>query len=336
MRKVIRIVLWVLIGLLIVGFALSLKARPDSITYGMSFNTLYARELGLDWRVTYDAILDELGVRHLRLAAHWPMIEPARDTYNFAELDYQLARAETVGAEVVLAVGRRLPRWPECHVPSWAEGLTWEEQKEEILEQITAVVERYKDREVITHWQVENEPYLEVFAAEHCGDLDESFLQEEIALVESLDDTRPILLTDSGNLGTWVGAYRNGDAFGTSVYVHFWNPELGQFKTVLPPWFYRVKENLLHLLYGEKETMLIELSAEPWLLEPIVDVDVETQYSRMDLEKFNNILEYAEATRFQKQYLWGAEWWYWLRQRGHTEMWDRGTELFNSNQDAHY
>jgi hypothetical protein len=112
------------------------------------------------------------------------------------------------------------------------------------------------------------------------------------------------------------------------VYVYFWNPELGQFKTVLPPWFYRAKERLMALIYGKKETFLIELSLEPWLLEPVANVPVETQYSRMDIEKFNEIIEYARETRYEKQYLWGGEWWYWLKERGHPEMWERSRELF--------
>lgn len=326
--KLLRTILVIVLIIVLLVFVFAYKPKPETIRYGMSFNTLYARELGLDWRVTYDAILNDLGVRHLRLAAHWPMIEPVRDEYQYSELDYQIARAEEVGAEVVFAVGRRLPRWPECHIPAWAEGLTWEEQKGEILEQIERTVLRYKDSQAITYWQVENEPYLEVFARAHCGEFDESFLEEEIALVKSLDDSRPILVTDSGNLGTWYGAYKNGDAFGTSVYVHFWNPELGQFRTVLPPWFYRLKENIMAIRYGNKETMLIELSAEPWLLEPIVNVPVDVQYSRMDIEKFNDILKYAEDTRYEKQYLWGAEWWYWLKDRGHPEMWERGKIVF--------
>jgi len=309
---------------------LSAKDAPERITYGMSFNTLYANELGLDWKLVYEAIIGELGVRHLRLAAHWPMVEPINDVYNFAELDYQIARAEEVGAEVILAVGRRLPRWPECHVPQWAAELEWEKQKEEITEYMTVVMNRYKNSSAITTWQIENEPYLEVFATQHCGLLDEGFLEEEIALAKTIDSTRPILVTDSGNLGTWAGAYKNGDQFGTSVYIYFWNPELGQFRTAIPAWFYRAKESIMELLYGQKETMLIELSAEPWLLEPIVDTDIETQYSRMNLEKFNDILEYAKDTRYQRQYLWGAEWWYWLSKRGHPEMWERGLELFNS------
>ncbi len=313
-----------------VGFCvwLAQKEVPERIVYGMSFNTQYVGELGMDWRVVYDAVLDDLQVRHLRLAAHWPLVEPSRDSMNFSELDYQIRRAEEVEAEVVMAVGRRLPRWPECHVPQWAKDLSWEEQKVEILELITTVVERYKDSPAITYWQVENEPYLSAFAREHCEPLDEAFLKEEIELVRSLDPTRPILVTDSGNLGTWYRPYQRGDAFGTSVYVHFWNPEIGQFRTVLPAWFYRVKDNLLALLFGEKETMLIELSAEPWLIEPIAEVPIEVQFSRMDLEKFEDILEYAKHTRFEKQYLWGAEWWYWLKEQGHPEMWERGQQLF--------
>ena len=325
-----RILIPLAIILLFLGavFLLAQKEVPEEIQYGMSFNTLYAEELNLDWKEAYDAILNELGVRHLRLAAHWPMVEPINDVYNFAELDYQIERAEEVGAEVVFAVGRRLPRWPECHIPKWTSEISIEEQQQELLDYITLVVNRYKDSPAITYWQIENEPYLEVFAKEHCGEFDESFFEREVAHFRSLDDTRPFLITDSGNLGRWTGPYKHGDAFGTSVYVHFWNPELGQFRTVLPPWFYRVKESVVALMYGEKETMLIELAAEPWLLEPITQVDIETQYSRMDLKKFEDILTYAEDTRYEKQYLWGAEWWYWLHKQGHSEIWERGKELF--------
>jgi hypothetical protein len=235
-----------------------------------------------------------------------------------------------VDAEVIFAIGRRLPRWPECHVPEWAKTLSWEEQKEEIREYLEAVVTRYRNSPAITHWQVENEPYLEVFARDHCDELDEAFLAEEIELVRGLDPSRPILVTDSGNLGTWAGAYRHGDAFGTSVYVYFWNPELGQFKTVLPPWYYRMKENIMKLLFGQKPTLLIELSAEPWLLEPVRNVPIDVQYSRMDVAKFNEILEYAEKTRYDTQYLWGGEWWYWLKENGNPDMWERAKKLYGT------
>lgn len=327
-----QIVLWFLGILLVCALAIFLlmqKEVPEKITYGMSFNTPYVEELGLNMEETYTAILADLGVRHLRLAAHWSMVEKGRDEYDFSALDYQIEQAQMYGADVILGVGRRLPRWPECHVPGWARELSWEDQKEEIRTYMTAVVERYKNEPHIIYWQVENEPYLEVFANEHCGDLDEDFLREEIELVRSLDGSRPILVTDSGNLGTWRGAYSLGDVFGTSVYVYFWNHHLGQFRTILPPAFYRVKENLVALFYGKKPTILIELSAEPWLLEPVVDVPIETQFTRMDAEKFDAIITYAQETRYARQYLWGAEWWYWLKKNDHPEMWEKGVELFS-------
>lgn len=323
--------MWVLAICILCALAVAILARtpkPDRIVYGVSFNTIYAEELSLNPREVYRAILDELGVRHFRLAAHWPMVEPERDVFDFTELDFQVAEAGKRGADVILAIGRRLPRWPECHVPGWAKELSWEEQKAEIRAYITETVLRYKDSSTVVYWQVENEPFLEIFAREYCGELDEDFLREEIELVRSLDGTRPILVTDSGNLGTWHRPYRLGDLFGTSVYVYFWNPEFGQFRTVLPPAFYRIKQNLLGLFFGAKHTILIELSAEPWLLEPVSDTPLSTQYERMNAEKFEEIIEYARATHFDTQYLWGAEWWYWLHVRDESHMWERAKLLF--------
>ncbi len=330
-RRLTQILTILVVFFVVIGCALFILARkevPEKIIYGISYNVPYVLELGLDQGEVFDALLNDLGVRNLRMSAHWTLIEPRKDQFDFTWMDTDIKKVENVDGQIIFGVGRRLPRWPECHIPSWAKELSWEDQKKEIREYIEAVVTRYKDSPAITHWQVENEPYLNVFANEHCGDLDEEFLEEEIALIRSLDSSRPILVTDSGNLGTWNGAYSHGDSFGTSVYVYFWNPELGQFKTLLPPSFYRAKENIMSLIHGEKETFLIELSLEPWLLEPVTEVPVEIQYSRMDIKKFNEIVEYAKRTRYEKQYLWGGEWWYWLKKRDHPEMWEHGKELF--------
>lgn len=306
---------------------LSYRAAPENIEYGASFSKFFSDELGLDWKKVYIAALDDLKIRKFRLTAHWPMIEPRRDVYDFSAMDFQIREATKRDADVILAVGRRLPRWPECHTPTWVGYMAWDEQKMEIRQYITAVVDRYKDEKVISHWQVENEPYLSRFAPEICGPLDEEFLKEEIALVKSLDPSRPVLVTDSGNLGLWYKPYRLGDAFGTSLYIYFWNPEFGQFKTKWPAAFYRVKANLMRL-FEDKPIYLIELSAEPWLVEPVTAVDVETQLERMDVEKFDEIIVYARKTNFDVQYLWGIEWWYWMKEKGHPEFWGYAKTLF--------
>ncbi len=326
----IRRILVGILALLVafVAFVLATLDRvPERVSYGATFSTLHAEELGLDWRTVYRATLDELGVRQLRIPAYWPHIERTRDSYNWIELDYMVRLAAEREAKLILAVGRRVPRWPECHVPGWARDLSWDEQKAELRELIEAVVMRYKNNPAIEYWQVENEAYLRLFAFEHCGELDEEFLDEEIALVRSLD-TRPVLMTDSGNLGLWLSPYKRGDAFGSSLYMYFWNPEIGQFKTRVPPIFYRVKERVVELVYGEKPSYLIELSLEPWLIEPTKDASLDTQLSRMDVEKLREIVEYAKRTGFERQYLWGVEWWYYMRGKGHPEFWDAAKMLY--------
>ncbi|MFT5179571.1 MAG: hypothetical protein ACI9GH_000610 [Candidatus Paceibacteria bacterium] len=329
LKKILYIVVYLLIVIVLLYTYFQMRSTPNNIEYGVSFNTLYARELGLDPYKTYDAILDDLNVKHLRLAAHWNMVEPEDDKYNFKELDYQINKAEEVGADVILGVGRRLPRWPECHIPEWAWGYSWEDQKIEIEEYIEAVVLRYKDREHIVQFQVENEPFLSVFAEEHCGDLDVDFLDREIELVKELAPLKDILVTDSGNLGTWAKPYRRGDVFGTSVYVYLWNPDIGPFKSFLPPSFYRAKTSLMEHLFGKKESILVELSLEPWLLQPVAETSRELQLERMNMVKFNEIIEFAKETKFERQYLWGAEWWYFMKEDGYDDFWDRAKEVFN-------
>lgn len=328
-KKIIAMSILIIAVLVSFYFYLANKRPiPNEIDYGVSFNTLYARELHLDWLETYKAVLDDLGVKNLRLAAHWNMIEPEDDQWNFSELDQQLDLAKEKDAKVILAIGRRLPRWPECHIPSWAIDKSWYDQKNEILEYLEVVVNRYKDYENIIYWQIENEPFLEVFANEHCGDLDEEFLKKEIEFVKSLDN-RQILVTDSGNLGTWYKPWQFGDLFGTSVYVYLWNKDIGPFKSYLPASFYRFKTSLMEIFFGKKKSMLIELSLEPWLLQPVVETPITTQFERMSIEKFREIIDFAKDTRFENQYLWGAEWWYYLKQKGHPEFWNEAKEIFN-------
>ncbi len=327
-----RVLVWTMGALALLAAtlgALSYTPAPASIVYGVTFSIPYAEEIGIDWKVAYRATLEELGVRRLRLPAYWPMVEPTRDTYEWRALDYELQEAHAHGATVILAVGRRVPRWPECHIPTWAKDLPQAAQQEEVLAYIEATVRRYRDDPAIIMWQVENEPYLRVFADAECGALDEAFLQREIDLVRSLD-VRPVLLTDSGNLGTWAGAYRRSDVFGTSVYLYFWNERLGAYRTILPSAYYRIKENATRLLFGARPVILSELSLEPWLAASIHDVPLEEQLSRMSMAKFDEILAYARDTRLDTQYLWGVEWWYYLKTRhGHPEFWDAARRLFS-------
>lgn len=84
----------------------------------------------------------------------------------------------------------------------------------------------------------------------------------------------------------------------------------------------------MELMFEKKKSILIELSLEPWLLEPIVNAPIETQMERMSIGKFDEIIDFAKKTGFDEQYLWGAEWWYWMKTQGNDEYWNHAKGLF--------
>jgi len=130
------------------------------LVIGTSFIPAYAESLGLDPQETMDALIDDVGVRHFRLVSYWNQLEPAPGKYDFSLLDWQFAKAEKAGAKVTLSLGLRQPRWPECHMPKWAEGqpqAVWQPQLEAFM---TQVVQRYKTSPALDSYQVENEYFL--------------------------------------------------------------------------------------------------------------------------------------------------------------------------------
>ncbi len=326
-KKFLKILL--ITGLLIIFYCvISYRQIPEKINYGVSFNTLYAKELGLDWKEVYDVIIKDLKPKKIRLSAHWNLVMPENNKFNFDEIDYQVSEASKQNMEIILAVGKRLPRWPECHVPLWAQDLNQKETEEKILQYIEKVILRYRENKNIKIWQVENEPFLSIFASQHCNNFDKDFFDKEIILVKNLDPTREILITDSGELSTWRKTYKRGDIFGTTLYIYAWNKYFGDFRNFVWPSYYSMRRNIWNILYGKKEAIIVELSLEPWLDKQVKDESLEIQTQRMSKKHFENVLNFARKTGFKTQYLWGAEWWYYMKKQGNDWYFERGKELF--------
>lgn len=304
--------------------------NPDVI-WGVTFSQFYAEEeLNVDWRKAYLEVLDELKPSKLRLVAYWQYLEPQPGELRFEDLDWQIAEAAERGIPVTLALGYRVPRWPECHWPEWVRRETPTEFRNEVKEYLTRVVEHYRQEPAIERWQIENEPLFAFFGV--CPPPDRAFLDEEIALVKSLDASRPIMLTDSGEFSTWRDVAGRTEIVGTTLYRTVWNQYTGWWTHFLPPSWYALRARLVKTFTGTERVIVAELQAEPWAAgnRSIVAVPFEEQTERFDIQEFERTTIFARATGLPEIYLWGAEWWWWRKAQGDQSFWDAAKTLFSS------
>lgn len=295
--------------------------------YGVTFSQLQATSLELDWRVLYEAILTDLGAQRLRLVAYWPLVEPSEGVFDFTDLDYQMDRAAEEHAAVILVVGRKVPRWPECHEPTWLKDRSELERQEAVLAVVHAVVGRYRDHPALAQWQLENEPLLDFGV---CPPEDRAFLRREEALVRRLDSSHPILITDSGELNSWLGAAQFGDRVGTTMYRTVHSRRTGKpfhYDYLFPSWLYRLKARVVWLFTG-KSVLISELQGEPWGAVPFSQMTHEQRRSLFSPERFMQLHNFARRTQFSEAYWWGVEYWYWEREQGDAAYWDYAHQLF--------
>jgi len=321
--------IFIILLIALVYFFVGSTKQANKITWGVNFSVKQTEFLGLDSKETYLALLDDLNFKNVKISVHWDRLQPSSlYDYDFDEIDWQIREAEKRDTKVVLAIGMKTPRWPECHLPQWARNQSKSEQQESILRMITALVERYKGSKVITAWQVENEPFLNFGA---CPWYDEKFLKKEIKLVKDIDPSRPVIITDSGEIGFWFKpAMVGADIVGVTTYRRVWQDSLKfYFDYFLPPVYYQRRAELVNLIF-KKKIIGTELQAEAWCPNSIMNASLEEQDKTMSLERFKNTIKFAKETGFDEFYLWGGEWWYWLKKNhNRPEIWEEAKRLIS-------
>jgi len=303
---------------------------PDSkFNLGVTFSSKYAQDIGLDWKQAYIAALDDLKVKKIRIPAYWDLIEKTEGQYDYSDLDWQLSEAEKRGVEVVLAVGQKTPRWPECHIPQWIKEDD-SKRKDGLIAYIESTVSRYKENETVSVWQVENEPFLGFGI---CPPLDVDLLDKEIETVRKIDPNTGIMLTDSGELSIWLRAAKRGDYFGTTMYRDVYTEKYGYWKYPLGPNFFKMKKAMIGAIVGQKNVSVIELQGEPWLQGWTTGFPLEQQFVSMNAQKLKDNVEYARKTGITDIYVWGVEWWYWLKaMQDRPEVWNQAKILYDNGQ----
>lgn len=296
---------------------------------GTSFIPAYAESLGLDPKVTMDALINDVGVKQFRLVSYWDQLEPEPGKYDFSLLDWQFQKAEAAGAKVSLSLGLRQPRWPECHMPLWTAGESQQQWYGQLNAFIAAVANRYKDSPSLESYQLENEYFLQGFGI--CTDFSRDRLISEFNTVKKADSKHPIIIARSNNAQGIPINEPTPDEFGISIYKRVWSPPIGRYiEYPFPAWYYAFLAGAQKIVSG-KDMIVHELQMEAWPPngQSITDSSLEEQSKSIDAARFRSRVEYGKATGMRDIYLWGSEYWYYRMVHLHDpSLWNEAIHTF--------
>ncbi|MBI1857265.1 hypothetical protein HY003_03485 [Candidatus Saccharibacteria bacterium] len=311
------------------------RHADEPLRLGASFVPDYAVNLGVDPVTTMDALINDLGVKRLRLVSYWENGEAVQGTYDFSFLDWQFKKAENAGVKVSLAIGLRQPRWPECHMPTWATKMPKSDWEPRLKNYIYEVVNRYKDSPALDSYQLENEYFLKAFGI--CPDFSRDRLVDEYNLVKKADPNHTLIVSMSNNaIGTPIGN-PTPDMWAISVYKRVWDRTITKryFEYPLPAWYYGFRAGWTEITRGH-DSFIHELQAEAWTPDgyDIRTAPVSELYKSLNPERLTNRFEYGRATGMHTIDLWGVEWWYQMKVvRGQPELWNTAKKEFAKSPD---
>lgn len=296
-------------------------------SFGASFSIKYAREMNIDAKSCLNSGLKELRIKKLRLMSYWDEHEQERGTYDFEELDWQFELAKRYDVKISLAIGLRQPRWPESHWPAWAQDMDERHWQKALNKFISNTVNRYKNHPNLESWQLENEALLKTFGLN--GNFSRIRIQEEYKLVKKLDKAHPVIMTTSDSWGIPFRQPRP-DLYGISIYRRFY--DRGEYRqSKRPALFFKIRGWLIKLITG-KDVFIHELQTEPWGPSATSNLSLNEQKVTMNAVRLREAVYFAEKTGLMPAYLWGLEWWYWLKVKYDDDsLWHTAEQIFSAN-----
>lgn len=308
--------------------------RDKPATLGVSFIPDYASYLGMNPQRTMDALLNDLHVKEFRLVSYWNDGEPTPGHYDFSQLDWEFAKADAAHAKIILTVGLRQPRWPECHPPSWVDTSQSESQWYPALKAyMSAVINRYKGNPALESYQLENEYFLQGFGT--CTDFSRSRLVDEYNLVKSLDSKHDVIVGRSNNALGWPTGAPQPDEFSISIYKRVWDANVTHryLEYPFPAWFYAFTAGWQKIMTG-KDMIIGELQAEAWPPsgQTVLSASLPEQNKSINATRLKDTIEFGKATGMKTINLWGAEYWYYRMEKFHdTSLWNTAKSEFSQN-----
>jgi hypothetical protein len=317
-----------------------------SAILGTTFSQLQCRYLDLDYRQTFRQIC-QLGFDRIRLCCYWNEIEPRERHFDFKALDWLLEEAERHQIGVILAVGMKVPRWPEFHFPEWLSeryetgaGRTSLDQRspavaDHTLRFVDAVVKHTRHAAAIQYWQIENEPFthLEITGGRF---LSPNFVKQETELVRRLAlPQQKILLTGSITLPfadfqqdelALQECIAAADAVGINVYSKVPMGQTRYYIEPQPAFWQTLQVWQTRLQQSQKEAWIAEAQAEPWEPNQLVATNGILHPSSSPQQALALVHQLVNLN-YGAILLWGCEYWYWHRQQGRLFWWEAMQKL---------
>lgn len=321
--------------------------------YGINYSCKRAEYFGLECEALFRQILADLGVRLVRLSVYWSDVERDPGVYDFSAVDRLLAIAEEYGARVTMSIGMKAQRYPEFWFPTWLrlaaklppDGYPEDHPlvEEALFPYLAAAARHVGAHPAVEAIQVENEPFVHFRGHANGWRIRRSFLARELETVHSNDPgAHPIVISHASwwrRDGTWRWIIENADVLAQSVYtkrqrgpwqwLHIFPYHTGFYAPDLPEQARTAKRN-------GKQVWIGELQAEPYE-RPDVDVRrIPTATARsFSVRLFRDNVRLAKRSGAARAYMWGAEWWAYLRLvRGEPELWDIARATLGTGKEA--
>jgi hypothetical protein len=324
--------------------------RSPDLQIGTTFIKINAEHLGLDWRSAYQEILTDIGIKQIRIPIFWDQLEREPGKFDWADLDWQMQEAAKANAQVMLVVGHRVPRYPECYAPDWTKGLDEAAFRRSLFTMTETVVQHYRDHAALSAWQVENEPLAKILGKiwgdGSCREISH-WVREEVQLVRRLADGRldgrriPTVVTYA-NAPWFVSQLRETLTFRSDVVamtlfnkLYFRSPvftgyiemfKLGPIATL------RLAYQRSVIVKNRQALWIAEMQAEPWGPDGPYKFDrPEDAAVTMNPDRLRQTWDYAVNGGASRVYLWGVEWCLSERDRGRSQMLEAVKGLVKTN-----
>ncbi|MGI0492237.1 beta-galactosidase [Alkalinema pantanalense CENA528] len=312
--------------------------RPPYL--GTTFSQLQCSYMGLEVRKAFQAICS-LGLDRIRLCAYWNEIQPQENQLNFSQLDWFLEQCHDHKIDVVLAVGMKVPRWPEFHFPQWvsdryetgAGNQPLDKRSPAVAELalkfVNEVVNHCRYAPAIKYWQVENEPFtqLEIAGGRF---LSPEFVSREVAMVRSrLWGQQRIVLTNAIHLPSpkleedepaFLNSLVTSEAIGFNVYTKVPAGNSGAYLEPTPEFWQQLQQWQNRIQASNREAWVAEAQAEPWEPQKLVAMD-KPHYPSATPPRMRSLVHTLATMNYNTVLLWGCEYWYWQRMNNRNLWW---------------